>query len=131
VPPERLQLFNELANEVNRLKEGQIQINFPSLSQLSAYFAKSGSKIKWKCFSGYNRISISPTGEVFTCHEEHFGNAREDDLKSIWYGSQAKHLRQKFKKCKRNCLQLCYTRAESESLYGIFKDYFKKLNMFH
>ena len=124
-------LINILKSIGLQAKENQIHTEIPSLPLLRDYFSVKTNNIsqrQWKCFVGYNRISISSFGQVCSCFKENFGEIRNNSLKEIWYSPTASRIRKEFKKCKKFCLQTCYARPDSESLFKVVKALFKKDN---
>jgi len=108
-------------------REG-IYAQLPDLQLLGDYFmpAENNSlKRKWRCFVGYNRMSISSFGHVYSCSEK-FGEIRENTLKEIWYSKKAAGIRKKFNNCKKFCLQTCYAKPEAETLRRVIWSLFKK-----
>ncbi|MBN2482664.1 MAG: radical SAM protein [Candidatus Omnitrophica bacterium] len=63
--------------------------------------------VNWKCFAGYNRLSITANGDVWLCSST-LGNISSRPLKQIWYSPEARTFRDKAKKCKVRCFQDCY-----------------------
>ncbi len=126
---------NELENLIAILKKvgleskgEQLYIQIPDLALLRDYFLPAKvdtSKRKWRCFVGYSRMSISSFGHVYSCSEK-FGEIRENSLKEIWYSKKAVEIRKKFNNCRKFCLQTCYARPDSESLYKVIKAIFRK-----
>jgi len=124
-------LINILKGIGLQAKENKIHTEIPSLVLLREYFSAKTSDVsqrQWECFVGYNRISISSFGQVCSCFKENFGEIRNSSLKEIWYSPAASRIRKEFKQCKKFCLQTCYARPDSESLYKVIKALFKKDN---
>lgn len=57
------------------------------------------------CGAGTDLFYLDPFGEVRPCNgmEESFGNIKEKDFAQIWNGERAEQIRQKVKKCSKNC----------------------------
>jgi len=127
--PDKAQL-DELINILQKVKlEAQgkgIYVQIPDLHLLREYFTPAkndGERRKWRCFVGYSRMSISSFGHVYSCSEK-FGEIRENTLKEIWYSKNAARIRKKFNNCGKFCLQTCYARPDSESLYNVIRAIF-------
>jgi MoaA/NifB/PqqE/SkfB family radical SAM enzyme len=121
-------LINILKKVGLQAKGARINAQIPDVQLLSDYFMpakNNGSKRKWRCFVGYSRMSISSFGHVYSCSEK-FGEIRENTLKEIWYSKKAAGIRKKFNNCRKFCLQTCYARPDSESLYKVIRRLFKK-----
>ena len=109
-------------------KGTQIYVQIPDANLLRDYFMPARDnnlKRKWRCFVGYNRMSISSFGHVYSCSEK-FGEIRENNLKEIWYSRKVAGIRRKLNNCRKFCLQTCYACPDSESLYRVLKSLFKK-----
>lgn len=120
---DHLELLSNLEESIHSSSK-HINVYYPSTAMMCSYFTGSSNPRKWNCFAGYNRISISAIGEIYTCQGS-FGNIRRNSIKDIWYGKKAYYLRKQIKTCERNCLQLCYARPESESLWMFLKNFVK------
>lgn len=64
----------------------------------------------WKCFAGYNRLTVVANGDVWIC-DTTLGNINKEKLKEIWYSRKAKVFRKKVKKCSNLCFLDCYAQA--------------------
>ena len=96
----------------------------PALLLLNKYYSGKVNFFCWKCFSGYKTIFISTSNAdkciaVYTCGGI-CGNLEKNGLKDIWFSPSAKRARSSARKCKKPCLQACYSKTEAESLGGIF-----------
>jgi len=121
---EMSQLRKVLKTIKQQAQEKHIDVQIPESALLEQYFTMQDITKQhklWKCFVGYTRVSVSSFGHVFSCSES-FGNIKDMKLKAIWHSQKAKQMRKKFKKCKCFCLQTCYARPESESLYAVIKN---------
>lgn len=77
------------------------------------------------CFNGFKELYVNADGAVLMCDgnldflAESAGNVREQSLREIWTGEQARRMRRKVLACRRGCLQDCYLRHDSERLRTI------------
>ncbi len=57
------------------------------------------------CEMGHDSFFLDPYGEVFPCNvmEESMGNFREQSFEDVWYSERAEEVRDKVRKCPRNC----------------------------
>lgn len=94
----------------------------PDLRLFSKYYLRRLSKSDWKCFGGYKTIFICVGDDgsplVYTCHGI-CGNLNIISLKKAWVSQSAQKLRKQTKKCKKLCLQSCYSRESSSSLKNV------------
>lgn len=113
-------------------QKNHIDIYIPSFTLLREYFTARDiirKHRKWECCIGYNRISISSFGQVYSCLGQLFGESRNTRLRKIWYSKNSRAMRKQFKKCKQFCLQTCYARPDSESFISIAKELWESINV--
>lgn len=100
---------NSAIDELIRLKTqgGYFKI-INSVAQLKAfklYFENPGRFVK-KVNCGYHNFAfnVNYNGDVSFCYRlGTIGNIYEDDIKNMWYSDRANQLREKIKKCDKNC----------------------------
>jgi hypothetical protein len=101
----------------------------PGLGLFSKYYRQALSASDWKCFTGYKTVFICVGDDgsrlVYTCHGI-CGDLSKKALKDCWLSSEAMKLRRQGKACTQPCLQSCYSRSASDSLRGMFRNFFKE-----
>lgn len=70
-------------------------------------YLSTNSYSSWRCYAGYNRLSISANGDMWICNSS-LGNVNDKQLKKMWYSKEARNFRNKVKLCKNYCFQDCY-----------------------
>jgi len=107
--PQDTAAVHAVIDELIRLKtqEGYLKIVNP-VSQLKAfkpYFENPARFVK-KVSCGYCNfaLNVNYNGDVTFCYRlGTIGNIYEDDIKDMWYSQRADQLREKMKKCDKNC----------------------------
>lgn len=116
-----------LDNAIRKIKNYQSRhVNVfqePDLRLFSKYYRRTLQRSDWKCFGGYKTIFICVGDDgsplVYTCHGI-CGNLNTVSLQNAWVSRNAQSLRKQSKKCKKLCLQSCYSRESSSSLLNVF-----------
>lgn len=96
-------------DELIRLKtqEGHLKIvnPIPQLKAFKPYFENPERFVK-KVSCGYHNfaLNVNYNGDVTFCYRlGTIGNIYESDIKDMWYSDKANQLREKIKKCDKNC----------------------------
>ena len=99
----------------------------PGLRLFSKYYRRTLTASDWKCFTGYKTVFICVGDDgsplVYTCHGI-CGDLSRKELKKCWLSTDAMKLRRQGKACVQPCLQSCYSRVASDSLMGVFRNFF-------
>ncbi len=112
--------FHKFDNKINKLEE--INKEFDKLicdmlhskrikNWFRAYFNYglknyvNGGKRLLPCEAGTDLVFVDPYGEVHPCNamEDSMGNIKFQSWEEIWNGKKAQQIREKVKKCKKNC----------------------------
>ncbi|TAJ11265.1 radical SAM protein [Marinilabiliaceae bacterium JC017] len=103
------QNFEVLIN--NLLKENNPKSWFRGFFNLGLINYIHGGKRMLPCEAGTANFFIEPYGDVYPCNgledkvwKESMGNIRDfDKFEDLWYGEQAQNVREKVRKCPKNC----------------------------
>ncbi len=106
---------DEVIKNFEQLIEWQLGENHPK-SWFRAFFNMGlinyieGGRRMLPCEAGMANFFIDPWGEVYPCNgleekcwKESMGNIRRDDFMTIWNSEQAEKVREKVRKCPKNC----------------------------
>lgn len=98
---------HRIVDELIRLKERGCLISnqVPQLELFKAYFENPNKRIRMKkCCLGDFVINIDKMGNVFLCcFDKPIGNAKKDNIKTLWYSAQAELMRIKMHNCDLAC----------------------------
>ncbi|MFH0984772.1 MAG: radical SAM protein [Candidatus Omnitrophota bacterium] len=130
IPDERWHVLDETIEQIKHFKARHLQLyEEPDLRLLKKYYRRSLSRSDWKCFGGYKTlfVCIGDTGTplVYTCHGI-CGDLSEKSLRECWASREAAKLRKSVKRCRDLCLQSCYSRERSRSLWAIGRNSYGK-----
>lgn len=110
-------------------KEGGPVLNSTKHLQLmKQYFKNPNQKIiHGDCNALYQKIRISPKGDIEMCNKYFIGNIKHNGLKDLWNNRRINKLRKKLKNCKENCLLFnCNYRDSVLNRFNKFRIIFKK-----
>lgn len=106
---------DEVIKNFEQLIEWQLNEKHPK-SWFRAFFNMGlinyieGGRRMLPCEAGMANFFIDPWGEVYPCNgleekcwKESMGNIRRDDFMTIWNSEQAEKVREKVRKCPKNC----------------------------
>ncbi|MDD5128154.1 MAG: radical SAM protein [Candidatus Omnitrophica bacterium] len=105
--------LSDLEENIRRLlvikaKEKDILIYTDStiLKGIPGYFKGLRPGRNFKCYEGIKRIVITCDGRVWSC-KGIYGDLKNENLKQLWFSTQAKKIREDVNNCKDHCLQDC------------------------
>jgi len=104
-------------DELIKLKKAGYRIDNPigQLERFKLYFSDPEKFVKdTPCSLGEGIIHINPKGDVYLCCEmESAGNIKEGEIGKIWTSQKAEDIREKIRRCRRNCAGMvnCYREA--------------------
>jgi MoaA/NifB/PqqE/SkfB family radical SAM enzyme len=104
-------------DELIELKKSGYRIDNPigQLERFKLYFSDPEKFVKdTPCSLGEGMIHINPKGDVYLCCEmDPIGNIKEGDIEKIWTSQEAEIIREKIRRCQRNCAGMvnCYREA--------------------
>lgn len=104
-------------DELIRLKKAGRRIDNPvgQLERFKLYFSDPEKFVKeTACSLGDDMIQVNPRGDIYLCCEmEPAGNIKQGDIGSIWTSQKAESIREKIRRCRRNCAGMvnCYREA--------------------
>lgn len=123
VAAENLPLLREQVEKIKKSRWKHITVlQEPRLGLLAKYYEGALKKSDWVCFGGFKTVFICFSKKeplVYTCHGI-CGSLKAMSLKDAWLSKEAHKLRRHSKKCKKLCLQSCYSREASSSLKKAF-----------
>ena len=86
--------------------------SIPQLEAFKAYFSDPARSIKQNgCHLGQDAFNVNAIGDAYLCFfMEKLGNIKEASPSALWYSEAADRIREKIKKCRKNCELLvnCY-----------------------
>lgn len=88
------------------------------------YFQGNLTRENWKC-NPFVFIDIGPDGLVRSCGSA-FGNIKELSLEAILNTKEAHRAREKMSRCRKSCLQTCWSRPESDSTRRMVNDFISR-----
>ena len=112
--PQDIHKVLNILDELIKLKKSGYRIDNPigQLEKFKLYFSDPGRFVRdTPCSLGDGIIHINPKGDVYLCCEmESVGNIKEGDIGIIWTSQKAESMREKIRRCQRNCSGMvnCY-----------------------
>lgn len=130
IPKSRIPLMEKNIKKIEKFSKSHP--NFVAwlhdTSLFSKYFRKELGKSEWKC-NPYMFVCITMNGQLQICGES-FGDIRKKSITELLNSDDAFKLREKMKKCDKNCLQSCWARPEADNLSNICNDFLKSVSSF-
>lgn len=116
-----------LKDEVEKIKTARYRCvrlyEEPNLELLIKYYDGTLTQKDWVCFGGFKTIFVcfsKNTPYAYSCHGL-CGDLSRYSLKQAWMSEEALKLRRHSKKCRRLCLQTCYSKEAAGSLRRLVK----------
>lgn len=112
--PKDISKVLNILEELIKLKKSGYRIDNPigQLEKFKLYFSDPERFVRdTPCSLGDGIIHINPKGDVYLCCEmESIGNVKEGDIGKIWTSQKAESIREKIRRCQRNCAGMvnCY-----------------------
>jgi len=115
-----------LKDEIARIKRYRLKrlkiYEEPRLELLLKYYQKKLTRKDWRCFGGFKTVFICYEKKeplVYSCHGV-CGNLKNVSLKIAWKSKEAYRLRIHSERCKKPCLQSCYSYERAQNLANLF-----------
>lgn len=123
---ENIGILGEQIKKIKSYKAKHIIIQQePDLELLLKYYNRNLTTRDWVCFGGFKTVFMCYAKNqplVYSCHGV-CGNLEKISLRAAWISKEAYRLRIHSKNCQNLCLQSCYSKEDSQSLYGLLKAY--------
>lgn len=105
--PKDKEAVSELMDKLIDLKAQGYKINneIVQLKAAKEYLKQPDKFVKSTICNMYKAVHVSAIGQIFICFNYGFlGDIRKgDDIRKIWHSKEAEEVREKIKKCKKNC----------------------------